>query len=258
MTRHRFLALALLIGLAPLDREVGAQTSLGTDTIRISGSTTVFTTVFDKGRDGIARDAGVTLEVIANGSRQGLADLLSNRSEIAMISAPLDEVVAQMPPAERARFDPSALVVSHLTDTQLVFVVNESNPTRALTIKQLSDLFTGASTNWNQVGGPNLKVEIVSNQFSSGQRAVLEEKVTSGKPVTATAKWVLNDPLIAGIVRQLKGGLGHSNARSDLRGVHVLKTDRPIVQPLFLITRGKPSGRIARVIAASQKAAGAR
>lgn len=104
------------------------------------------------------------------------------------------------------------------------------------------------------MGGSDLKVEIVSNQFSSGQRAVLEDRVNGGKKVVGTAKSVMNDPQIPGVVRQLKGALGHSGARNDLRGVAMLKIDRPVVQPMSLVTKGAPSGSLARVISAAQKA----
>ncbi len=222
--------------------------------IRISGSTTVYTNVFQALKDRICKEAGEPLEVISNGSRQGLSDLISGKNEIAMISAPLEELLPRLSEQERAQFDPKSLVISALPETRLVFIVHESNPVKTLTIAQLSDLFTGVVANWKDVGGPDLAVEVVSNQFSSGQRAVLEDRVTGGKKVVATAKSVMNDPLIPGVVRQLQGGLGHTGAQNDLRGVVMLKTDRPIVQPMSLVTKGAPTGRIARVIAATRKA----
>ena len=223
--------------------------------VKLTGSTTVFTNIFEKGREAISNEAGVQIEVVANGSRQGLSDLAAGKSDIAMISAPLQEVLDRLPPSEKALLPPATLTVTSLGEANLVFIVHESNPVQRLTISQLSDLFTGIVTNWKQVGGPDLAVDIVSNQFSSGQRAVLEDQVTKGKAVVKTAKLVVNDPLIPGIVRQLRGGLGHSGTRNDLRGVRVLQTDRPIVQPLSLVTRGKPAGAIALVIAATRKVA---
>lgn len=249
--KKRLLLQALL--LSSITANAVAQNQAGP--IRISGSTTVYTNVFQTLKERISRDAGEPIEVISNGSRQGLSDLISGKNDIAMISAPLEELVPRLTDQERARLDPRDLVVSSLAETRLVFIVHESNPVKSLTVAQLSDLFTGVVTNWKDVGGPDLAVEVVSNQFSSGQRAVLEDRVTGGKKVVATAKSVMNDPLIPGVVRQLKGGLGHTGAKNDLRGVFMLKTDRPIVQPMSLVTKGAPTGRIARVIAAAQKAA---
>jgi phosphate transport system substrate-binding protein len=247
--------LLLAMATAGLPSSASPQTPPGP--VRISGSTTVFTNVFERLRDRISKEAGEPIEVISNGSRQGLSDLAASKCDLAMISAPLDELLPRLTEQERKQLNPETLTVSALAETRLIFIVHDSNPVKTLTIAQLSDLFTGALTNWKQVGGPDLRVEIVSNQFSSGQRAVLEEKVTGGKNVVATAKLVVNDPLIPGIVRQLKGALGHSGARNDLHGVAVVKTDRSITQPMALVSRGRPAGRIARVIAAAQKSAAA-
>jgi len=248
-----FVQVSLLLALGGAS---GARAqSPATGPVRISGSTTVYTNLFEKQREAISKAAGESIQVISNGSRQGLADLAAGKCEIAMISAPLDELLPRLSDAERARLDPATLTVSSLPETRLIFIVNESNPVRKLTLAQVSDLFTGALKNWKEVGGPDLPVQIVSNQFSSGQRAVLEEKVTGGKKVASDAKLVVNDPLIPGIVRQLKGGLGHSGARNDLRGVAVVETDKPVAQPMLLVTRTKPEGAIAKVIAASKKVA---
>lgn len=250
---HRSLVLTTVLVSGA---DVAAQTGSPATAVRISGSTTVYTNVFETQRERIASDAGQSIDVISNGSRQGLSDLAAGKSDIAMISAPLEELLPRLTEQERARLDPANVTVSSLAETRLAFIVHESNPVRTLTIAQISDLFTGVVTNWKQVGGPDLPVEVVSNQFSSGQRAVLEEKVTAGKKVVASAKLVVNDPQIPALVRQLKGGLGHSGAKNDLRGVAMVKTDRAIVQPMLLVSLGKPTDRIAKVIAASRKFAG--
>ncbi|MEO8362169.1 MAG: substrate-binding domain-containing protein [Vicinamibacteria bacterium] len=241
----------MLVGVAVTSQ---GQQAPPLSTVRLSGSTTVLTNVFVGQQERIARQAGIEISVIGNGSRQGLSDLISGRADIAMISAPLEEVEAQMTPAERAHITAAGLSVSAIGNTKLLFIVNPANSIEALTIRQLSDLFSGVVTNWKQVGGPDLAVELVSNKFSSGQRAVLEDKVLGGKDVASTAKLVVNDPLIPGIVRQLKGGLGHTGERNDLKGVKMVRTDKVITQPMALVTLGKPSGPIAKIIAATQDA----
>lgn len=250
---RRLVLLTLL--LASISKVPAASAQSGASPIRISGSTTVFTNVLQPMQDRIAKESGETLSVVANGSRQGLSDLAGGKSDIAMISAPLDELLPRLSESERAKLSSSSVVVTELAETRLALIVHETNPVRSLSIAQLKDLFTGVVTNWKEVGGPDLPVQVVSNQFSSGQRAVLEEKVTGGTKVTASAKLVVNDPQIPALVRQLKGGLGHSGAKNDLRGVAIVRTDREIAQPMSLVTLGKPAGRIAKVIAASRRAA---
>ena len=73
--------------------------------------------------------------------------------------------------------------------------------------------------------------------------------------VVSSAKLVVNDSQIAKVVRQLQGGIGHAAIEGDLGGVTLLKTDRPVVQPILLVTLGEPRGQIARVIDAAKRAA---
>src|SRR5262245_52692279 len=162
----------LLIAAAALAPVALAQTS--ENLVRVSGSTTVFARVFEKGRANVEREASVRVLVVANGSRQGLSDLVAGKSEIAMLSARLEEITSRMPAAERPKAEAADLVTTPLGETRLAFIVHPSNAVRTLPIDRIGDLFSGRVTNWKDVGGPDLPVVVVSNQFSSGQRALLE------------------------------------------------------------------------------------
>jgi phosphate transport system substrate-binding protein len=254
--RTSFLQLFVVVaagGATPLSAMI--QPAAAEAPVRLCGSTTVIANVFERSQAEIARLAGTQIAIVGNGSRQGLTDLANGRCDIAMTSAPVGEVLGLLPPTERAALPLGALTVSSLGDAKLLFIVHASNPVKRLTIAQLSDLFVGAATNWKQVGGPDLGVDIVSNQFSSGQRAVVQDKVTMGKPILSGAKVVVNDSLIPGVVRQLKGSLGHAAAYTDLAGTHVVAVVPPITLPMALVTLGTPQGRLGNVVAAAQTVA---
>jgi phosphate transport system substrate-binding protein len=60
-------------------------------------------------------------------------------------------------------------------------VVNKATGRHALTADQVKAIFAGDVTNWNQVGGPDLPISVVSRGGGSGTRLAFEEKVL-GKP----------------------------------------------------------------------------
>ena len=248
LTRSNLSWTTVFLSLASL---VPAQSGV----VRISGSTTVFGRIFEKDQPAIERASGAKVTVVANGSRQGLIDLAAGKSDIAMLSASIEELLPRLSAAERHDLDARAFVVSPLAVSRLGFIVHPSNPLRQLTLKQVSDIFKGATTNWRDVGGPDLKIEVVSNKFSSGQRALLEDEVLAKAPVVASAKLVVNDSQIPKVVRQLPGSIGHAAVGTDLSGVTLLKTDKEVVQPILLVTLGEPRGPIARVIDAAKKSA---
>src|SRR5205807_4360916 len=49
-----------------------------------------------------------------------------------------------------------------------------------LTIDQLKGIYDGTITNWSQVGGPNLKIVVVSRPTSSGTRATFQKYILGG------------------------------------------------------------------------------
>ena len=50
----------------------------------------------------------------------------------------------------------------------IAVVVHPSNSMSALTKKQIKAIYTGAISNWSELGGPNEKIVIVSRDTSSG------------------------------------------------------------------------------------------
>ena len=59
----------------------------------------------------------------------------------------------------------------------LAVIVNPANPVKELTIDQLSGIFTGKITNWNEVGGKNEKILALSRDRNSGTHMYFLEHV---------------------------------------------------------------------------------
>jgi phosphate transport system substrate-binding protein len=78
-------------------------------TVKISGSTTVNLNVFQPFKAQIETAPGVTLEVIANSSGQGLEDLIAGRADVAMLSSPLVAVAGKINQKQPGAVDMSTL-----------------------------------------------------------------------------------------------------------------------------------------------------
>ena len=59
-------------------------------------------------------------------------------------------------------------------------VVNKEVKVDSLSPKQIQDIFTGKVTNWKEVGGQDLKIEVVHRAKSSGTRATFVDTVMGG------------------------------------------------------------------------------
>jgi phosphate transport system substrate-binding protein len=58
-----------------------------------------------------------------------------------------------------------------------VFIVNDKGPVKNLTLKQVRDIFSGKTTNWKDVGGPDAKINAYSRERNSGSQELMDRLV---------------------------------------------------------------------------------
>jgi phosphate transport system substrate-binding protein len=239
-------AIAAVLMLGPI-----AQAS----TVAIHGSTTVSNAVLVPHKSDIEQASGETLDIVANGSGRGLADLFAGKTDMAMISAPLAAEAAAANAKTPGSVDPTKLVVHQIGEARVAFVVNASNPVKELTLAQITGILSAKITNWNEIGGADQPIVIVAAGPGDGVRSVVESKLLGGASIPAKVREMPNAPQIAKVAAQLPAAFGVTSAASVAGGVTVLKTDQTLGQPLSLVTLGPASPDAAKVIAAATAAA---
>jgi phosphate transport system substrate-binding protein len=87
-----------------------------------------------------------------------------------------------------------------------------------LTIAQLSDIYTGKVTNWNQLGGPDLKIVPYSRTFAAGGTVdFFVEYIMRYKDLTRKTKYVRTTTSAIQQVASDPGGIYYASA-SELIG----------------------------------------
>lgn len=118
----------------------------------------------------------VDIAVTGGGSGTGIAALINGTVDVANASRAMegDEIAD----AQARGIEPKEHVVA--VDAVAV-IVNKNNPVSALTIEQLSDIFSGRVTNWKEMGGNDAQIVLVSRESNSGTHVYfLEEVVRMG------------------------------------------------------------------------------
>ena len=128
---------AALLCLLPF--AAGAQSPTRTKII-VSGSSTISPLISDIARRFESVNPGTAIEVRAHGSGKGVAELRDEVSDIAMVSRLL---------ASNER----DLFAYPICRDGAAVVVHATNPVKGLSSRQLSDVLTGAITDWKQLGG---------------------------------------------------------------------------------------------------------
>lgn len=138
-------------------------------------------------------------------------------------------------------------------------IVHDSNPVKALSRSQLSDIFTGKITNWSALGGPDLPITPYIVKQGSATRKVFRKVVMDDAEYQNT-QVVTPDAKIVSTVARTPGAIGQISFAflQEVSGVHPLDVDGqrasvdnpryPITRPLNLTTKGEPTGAAADFI----------
>jgi phosphate transport system substrate-binding protein len=222
------------------------------ETIAIHGSTTVSNAVLTPHKADIERVSGETLDIVANGSGRGLADLAAGKADMAMISAPLETEVTASNAKTPGSLDPAKLVGHKIGEARVAFIVHPSNAITTLTLAQIGDILSGKVAKWSEVGGADQPIVIVAAQVGDGVRSVVEARLLGGASFPAKTRELPNAPQIAQVVAQLPAAFGVAPSTSITAGVTAVRTDDAIGQPLILVTMGAASPGAAKVIDAAK------
>ena len=169
------LLIGLIVGLPGCSGETGiaAEDGHGTDgSFKIIGSNTVEPLSVLWAEEFMKMNPDVSIAVSGPGSGVGIAALIDGTTDIAQASR-------QMKSSEydQARENGRDPVETTVAMDALSVVVNPSNPVSELTIAQLSGIFTGRITNWNEVGGNDAPIVALSRDTNSGTHVFFKEHV---------------------------------------------------------------------------------
>lgn len=209
----------------------------------------------------------VRIAVSGPGSGVGIAALINDTTDICQASRKIRQT--EIDQAEANGVEPYEIQVA--TDA-LSVVVHPSNPVSELTIAQLSAIYTGEITNWNEVGGNDVEIVAIARDTNSGTHVFFKEHVVQMKGLPTEDKSleyggdVLMLPSTAEGVSQVASnpnaifypGLGFVTEevkplaikrRAHLTGVSpsvqtALDGTYPIARPLLFYTDGEPTGVI--------------
>ena len=60
--------------------------------------------------------------------------------------------------------------------------MNDDNPVDNLSTEQLRDIYAGKITNWKEVGGEDLRIQVINRDEASGTREAFRTIVMDGTP----------------------------------------------------------------------------
>jgi phosphate transport system substrate-binding protein len=205
-------------------------------------------------------DPTVSISVTGGGSGTGIAALINGTVDVANASRPMkaEEIEA----AQENGIDPHEFVVAI---DALAVIVHPDNPVDELTIDELSDIYTGRITSWQEVGGNDAPIVLLSRETNSGTHVYFLEEVVrkgDGDNTDIFAPQTLLMPSSVGISSEIRrnpnaigyDGLGYVTEHEKVIAVarnddspYVLPTvdtasdgSYPLARDLFMYSAGEP------------------
>jgi phosphate transport system substrate-binding protein len=218
--------------------------------IVLEGSTTVLPIAQKAAEVFMNSNPGTEISVRGGGSGVGIASLIDGTCDIADSSRSIKE--DELNKALTNGRSPKANVIAM---DGICVIVHPSNSINALTKKQIKDIYTGAISNWKQLGGPDEKIVLISRDSSSGTFEAFGTLALDGAKVRSDALLQASNQTVASIVSRTPGaigyvGLGYVTGAVKaviVNGVRasketVLTNKYILARPLFMYTNGEPKG----------------
>lgn len=203
------LSAALVVGLATgCSSNSGDSANSGSGlsgTITAAGSSALKPMVDDAASRFMEENPDVVITVDAGGSGEGLTQVSDGTIDIGNSDVAAEEKLD----ADKAQ----ALVDHQVCVVTMAPIVNpditEAGVTN-LTKDQLIGIFTGQITNWNEVGGPDESIVLVTRPSSSGTRATFQQYALDGQEEASNASMETDDSgVLLQNVANTKGAIGY-------------------------------------------------
>src|SRR5205823_11254467 len=109
-------------------------------------------------------------DIAAEGSTTGIAAIIDGTAEIGMSSRRAKSTEVGAAASKGKNMKPTVGAYDGIA-----VIVNSANPVKALTKKQVEQIFTGDVTDWSAVGGSGGKTSVYTRNTSSGTYSEFKE-----------------------------------------------------------------------------------
>ena len=206
----------------------------------------------------------IRISVTGGGSGTGIASLINGTVDLANASRQIKP--EEIEEAQSKGIDPVEHVIAR---DAIAVIVNPENPVTQLTLQQISDIYSGKISNWQEVGGEDRPIVRLSRETNSGTHVYfLETVLRLGEKENKTlfSRDTLLLPSSEGIIAEVRqnpnaigyDGLGY--VPDDLKMIAIAKeaggeyvlpsvetvndATYPIARDLYMYTAGDPAGLV--------------
>jgi phosphate transport system substrate-binding protein len=203
----------------------------------------------------------VSVQVTGGGSGVGITALINGTTDIANSSRPMKQTEIEK---LKARYNTLGVQIPCAKDGVTIFL-NDANKVTELTLKQISDIYTGKIRNWKELGGDNAEIRLYGRENSSGTYTYLHDEVVKAD-YASTVQSLPGTAAVVNAVKKDVNGIGYGGAAYAVGVKHakvkkdagspaydataetIGKGEYPITRFLYMYLRNRPTGETKKYI----------
>lgn len=178
MKRTLIAALILTGAMFSINQEASAffgKKKTKSEVVQITGSDTCLNVTQHISESYMEKNKDARIAVTGGGSGVGIAAAINGTTDIAMASRS----------AKSSELEKAASAGNRLEEVVFGWdgigvIVNKDNPINTLSKEAIGKIFSGEVTNWNQVGGEDSPIAVLSRDSSSGTHSYFKDAVVRG------------------------------------------------------------------------------
>jgi phosphate transport system substrate-binding protein len=255
MKNNKILPVMLIIAL------MASASGFSQTKITVKGSDTMVILAQKWAELYMKKNNAVSVQVTGGGSGVGITALINGTTDICNSSRPMKQTEIEK---LKARYNTLGVEIPCAKDGITIFL-NEANKVQELTLKQLSDIYTGKTRNWKEVGGNDAEIRLYGRENSSGTYTYFHDEVVKAD-YAATVQSLPGTAAVVNAVKKDVNGIGyggaayaigvkHAKVKKDAGSTAFLPTpetigkgEYPITRYLYMYLRNRPTGETKKYI----------
>jgi phosphate transport system substrate-binding protein len=255
MKKNKIIPIMLIMAV------MASATGFSQTKITVKGSDTMVILAQKWAELYMKKNPSASIQVTGGGSGIGISALINGTTDICNASRPMKQTEIEK---LKARYNTLGVEIPCAKDGVTIFL-NEANKVNELTLKQLSDIYTGKTRNWKDVGGNDAEIRLYGRENSSGTYTYFHDEVVK-EDYAANTQSLPGTAAVVNAVKKDVDGIGYGGAayavgvknakvKKDAKSTAYLpstesigKGEYPITRYLYMYLRNRPTGETKKYI----------
>ncbi|MEA2095644.1 MAG: PstS family phosphate ABC transporter substrate-binding protein [Candidatus Cloacimonadota bacterium] len=193
----------IFLGLVVLIMTISCN-SRKANTVNTAGSTTVLPIVQAAAEVYMNINPGTNISVRGGGSGLGIKSIIMESIDIGTSSRKVNEQEN-----EQIKKKQNELIETAIAIDAISIIVHKDNPINDISLKSLRLIYSGKMTNWNELGGADLEIVVISRDVSSGSFEVFNHAVLHNDLLKDNSMRLASNNAVATTISYTKGAIGY-------------------------------------------------